>query len=131
MHFTVILLLAITVIVLGFRHYREEDLYFSKSSKGPRIGRHSYFKQTFRLGYKLKLFCEAEGDPRPDVHWYKDGIELKLVKGKVIRSITKLLSTATFLNIDPAKMSDAGQYGCVAHNINGYHVKYMKVEYNL
>ncbi|CAO4368534.1 unnamed protein product [Caenorhabditis nigoni] len=54
-----------------------EDLDFTDHSNGsPKISRSSYFKQDFRLGYKLKLFCEASGTPRPRIVWYHRGVEV-------------------------------------------------------
>uniref|UniRef100_A0A914X3D9 Ig-like domain-containing protein n=1 Tax=Plectus sambesii TaxID=2011161 RepID=A0A914X3D9_9BILA len=41
-----------------------------------KIVKNSHFSQTYKLGYKILLLCEAEGTPMPMVVWYKDGAEL-------------------------------------------------------
>uniref|UniRef100_A0A0K0DBA1 Ig-like domain-containing protein n=1 Tax=Angiostrongylus cantonensis TaxID=6313 RepID=A0A0K0DBA1_ANGCA len=98
---------------------------------GPRIVRHSFFKQHFRLGYKLKLFCEAHGTPSPDMRWYKDGVEIRLRPGIRIRAEITANSVASHMEIDPAGVLDAGEYECVANNAHGYHLQHICAEARL
>ncbi|KAK6018973.1 hypothetical protein OSTOST_15410, partial [Ostertagia ostertagi] len=63
--------------------------------------------QNFRLGYKLKLFCEAHGMPLPDLRWYKDGVEIRTRPGVRVRNQVGNYSIASHLDIDPAQMQDA------------------------
>ncbi|PIO62614.1 immunoglobulin domain protein, partial [Teladorsagia circumcincta] len=98
---------------------------------GPRIVRHSFFMQNFRLGYKLKLFCEAHGMPLPDLRWYKDGVEIRTRPGVRIRNQLGNYSIASHLDIDPAQMQDAGEYECVANNTYGFHLQHIRAQMRL
>ncbi|CAJ0599495.1 unnamed protein product [Cylicocyclus nassatus] len=103
----------------------DDALHFSKSNEGPRIDRHSFFKQHFRLGYKLSLFCQAYGTPRPDMKWYKDGVEINIRPGLQIRNIIRQDTISSHLDVDPTRVLDAGEYECVANNTYGYHLGHM------
>uniref|UniRef100_A0A0M3I1U4 Ig-like domain-containing protein n=1 Tax=Ascaris lumbricoides TaxID=6252 RepID=A0A0M3I1U4_ASCLU len=94
------------------------------------ITRHSNFLQTFKLGYKLVLVCEAEGYPEPSITWYKDGAEMN------IRNTAYLVQTRTYgnrvrtrLEIDPATIGDQGVYSCLTSNRYGYDLQSMKTFY--
>ncbi|KHJ90736.1 immunoglobulin domain protein [Oesophagostomum dentatum] len=114
-----------------YSHTHEDDLHFSNSEEGPRIDRHSFFKQSYRLGYKLSLFCEAHGRPRPDMRWYKNGVELLPKPGLRIRNSVAGDTLSSHLDIDPAGVMDAGEYECVANNSYGYHLEHMRAQYRL
>ncbi|KAK6741212.1 hypothetical protein RB195_009210 [Necator americanus] len=109
-----------------YSHTNEDLLHFSRSENGPRINRHSFFKQDFRPGYKLKLFCEAHGIPRPDFRWYKDGVQVKDRPGLEIRNYVDSYKISSHLDIDPTRVLDAGEYECVANNTFGYHLEHMR-----
>ncbi|EYC19254.1 hypothetical protein Y032_0025g1270 [Ancylostoma ceylanicum] len=114
-----------------YYHTNEDALHFSNNEDGPRIDRHSFFKQHFRLGYKLRLFCEAHGTPRPDLRWYKNGVEVKTRPGLWIRNSVDLDTVSSHLDIDPARVLDAGEYECVANNSYGYHLEHMRAHIRL
>ncbi|XP_043280321.1 immunoglobulin domain-containing protein oig-4-like [Venturia canescens] len=43
---------------------------------GARIVKASHFELDYMLGRKITFFCMARGYPRPEITWFKDGIEL-------------------------------------------------------
>ncbi|ULT98958.1 hypothetical protein L3Y34_000364 [Caenorhabditis briggsae] len=107
-----------------------EDLDFTDHSNGsPKISRSSYFKQDFRLGYKLKLFCEANGTPRPRIVWYHRGVEVNPDHNRTIRFSIHGDTTSSHLEIDPTSIGDKGEYECVATNSKGSRVKKFLTDY--
>lgn len=46
------------------------------SFQGARIVKSSHFELDYMLGRKITFFCMARGLPRPEITWFKDGIEL-------------------------------------------------------
>ncbi|VDM77493.1 unnamed protein product [Strongylus vulgaris] len=114
-----------------YQHINDDALHFSQSDEGPRIDRHSFFKQYFRLGYKLSLFCQAYGTPRPDMRWYKNGVEVVTRPGLQIRNLASRDTLSSYLDIDPARVLDAGEYECVANNTYGYHLEHMRAQLRL
>ncbi|CAI5445285.1 unnamed protein product [Caenorhabditis angaria] len=112
------------------KHGESNDLDFTDHTKGsPHINRHSYFKQDYRLGYKLKIFCEASGFPRPDIIWYHRGKEVEPDHGKSIRYTIHGSTTSSYLEIDPTTIVDKGEYECVASNQKGSHVAKFLTDY--
>ncbi|PAV88150.1 hypothetical protein WR25_17760 isoform B [Diploscapter pachys] len=63
---------------LQFAQVAEFSLIQSNLSdpKAAHVTKGSHFSQTFRLGYKLLIICEAKGEPRPTIKWYKEGSEI-------------------------------------------------------
>ncbi|VDM46148.1 unnamed protein product [Toxocara canis] len=102
------------------------EIYFQKAA----ITRHSYFLQTFKLGHKILLTCEAEGHPTPSITWYKDGAEMH-VYHTIYLSQTRLqdYKVRARLEIDPAAIGDEGVYSCLASNRHGYDLKSIKAIY--
>ncbi|RCN42732.1 immunoglobulin domain protein [Ancylostoma caninum] len=125
------LLVFCSVEASHYYHTNEDALHFSNNEDGPRIDRHSFFKQHFRLGYKLRLFCEAHGTPRPDLRWYKNGVEVRTRPGLWIRNSVDHDTVSSHLDIDPARVLDAGEYECVANNSYGYHLEHMRAHIRL
>ncbi|CAD6199305.1 unnamed protein product [Caenorhabditis auriculariae] len=111
---------------------KDDELLFTEFPKeSPHIVRHSYFKQEFKLGYKLKLFCKATGHPRPQIVWYHNGAEVNPDKGRTIRYTLHDSTLSSFLDVDPTTIADAGEYECVASNAKGNHVRSFKAHYIL
>ncbi|KHN76487.1 Hemicentin-2 [Toxocara canis] len=112
-----------------FSHPDDEGITFNEHDKAA-ITRHSYFLQTFKLGHKILLTCEAEGHPTPSITWYKDGAEMH-VYHTIYLSQTRLqdYKVRARLEIDPAAIGDEGVYSCLASNRHGYDLKSIKAIY--
>ena len=41
-----------------------------------RIAQSSHYELKYTLGRKIVFICVARGNPRPQITWFKDGIEL-------------------------------------------------------
>lgn len=41
----------------------------------------------YSLGHKIYFMCIADGDPRPEIYWYKDGIEIYAHQHLIVRII--------------------------------------------
>uniref|UniRef100_A0A914XFQ2 Ig-like domain-containing protein n=1 Tax=Plectus sambesii TaxID=2011161 RepID=A0A914XFQ2_9BILA len=95
-----------------------------------KIVKNSHFSQTYKLGYKILLLCEAEGTPMPMVVWYKDGAELVKYKNvHVDEAIINKTRIKSKVEIDPGTIGDQGIYVCLASNRNGYDLKSFRMEY--
>ncbi|XP_022255610.1 immunoglobulin domain-containing protein oig-4-like [Limulus polyphemus] len=84
---------------------------------GARILKSSHFDYEFYLGHKIVFICVAKGDPRPQITWFKDGVELfshpYFQISEWQHGETKLKSK---LEITPATQMDSGTYECQANN---------------
>ncbi|XP_053325662.1 hemicentin-1 [Spea bombifrons] len=60
----------------------------------------------------VTMFCEATGNPAPEISWYKNGDPLAKTAGQ------RIIGTGA-LQIAFAQPDDAGQYTCTAKNIAG------------
>uniref|UniRef100_A0A0C9QEL9 MYLK_2 protein n=1 Tax=Fopius arisanus TaxID=64838 RepID=A0A0C9QEL9_9HYME len=49
---------------------------YYENKDGARIIKASHFELDYMLGRKITFFCMAQGFPRPEITWFKDGIEL-------------------------------------------------------
>lgn len=47
-----------------------------RSLQGAKIVNSSHFELDYMLGRKITFFCMAQGQPRPHITWFKEGIEL-------------------------------------------------------
>ncbi|XP_050738564.1 immunoglobulin domain-containing protein oig-4-like [Eriocheir sinensis] len=98
---------------------------------GAKITVWSHFESEYVLGRKIVFMCKAEGEPRPVITWFKDGIELyshtffqvhEWQEGKAIKSK---------MEIDPATQMDAGYYECQADNKYAVDVKGFSADYSI
>ncbi|CAB3373221.1 Hypothetical predicted protein [Cloeon dipterum] len=69
--------------------------------------------ESARAGDMVLFRCLAQGQPSPTVNWYKEG-QLIPHGGNVA-----LLANGQILRIEQVKLSDAGQYTCLARNTAG------------
>ncbi|XP_073909095.1 hemicentin-2 isoform X2 [Castor canadensis] len=66
-------------------------------------------------GQEVRLDCEAEGQPPPDVTWLKDGGPL----GQGVGPHLRFYLDSSSLVLKGLRASDSGAYTCVAHNPAG------------
>uniref|UniRef100_A0A915IVX7 Ig-like domain-containing protein n=1 Tax=Romanomermis culicivorax TaxID=13658 RepID=A0A915IVX7_ROMCU len=98
--------------------------------RGAKITKASHFAQSYKLGYKILLVCEAESRMTPTLKWYKDGLEMRpsmnthFYEEKV--NVTKVKAK---VEIDPATIGDSGIYACLAGNQYSAMIKHFKVDY--
>ncbi|XP_076046288.1 immunoglobulin domain-containing protein oig-4-like [Oratosquilla oratoria] len=100
------------------------------NTNGAKITNWSHFESEYILGRKIVFMCSAEGHPRPNIMWFKNGIELyahdflqvhewfegeKIIKSK--------------MEIDPATQMDAGYYECQANNKYAVDTKGFRTDY--
>ncbi|CAL4124471.1 unnamed protein product, partial [Meganyctiphanes norvegica] len=102
------------------------------SDEGAKIIEWSHFESEYTLGLKIVFQCSAEGDPRPHITWFKNGLELyghaffmthewdMGEKGKKSK-----------MEIDPATHMDAGYYECMADNQYAVDVKGFSTDFSL
>ncbi|XP_059477617.1 peroxidasin isoform X1 [Neocloeon triangulifer] len=69
--------------------------------------------ESARAGDLVQFRCLANGQPAPTVSWYREG-QLIPPGGNVA-----LLANGQILRIERVKLSDAGQYTCIARNTAG------------
>ena len=106
--------------------------------QGARIVKSSHFMKRYHLGRKISFVCVAKGNPRPQITWLKDGLELNSYagyEGVGVRTlkrnwghefIPQFLQISEWrlgnnrmkskLEIDPAMPKDAGFYECQTDN---------------
>ncbi|XP_076872442.1 hemicentin-1 isoform X2 [Brachyhypopomus gauderio] len=65
-------------------------------------------------GGSVTLPCEADGVPRPDITWLRDGRPLDVGVGGA-----QVLDDGRLLRIQDAQVSDTGRYTCIAVNVAG------------
>lgn len=63
-------------------------------------------------GKPATLKCELNGEPRPDIEWFKDGEQVKESKRVKMEFEGKVCS----LIFKPLELDDEGEYKCVARN---------------
>ena len=84
---------------------------------GAKITKQSHYDYEYILGHRIMFLCEAVGDPRPLITWFKDGTELyhhpylQIHEWKI--GTDKIKSK---MEIDPTTQMDAGMYECHANN---------------
>jgi len=104
--------------VFNFKQEKSPEYYFHRS--GARILKSSHFYMRYHLGRKISFVCVAEGYPRPQITWLKDGLELNSYAGYDAVGINEwrqgLSRIKSKLEIDPAMPKDTGFYECLADN---------------
>ncbi|KAJ0032742.1 hypothetical protein NQD34_002823 [Periophthalmus magnuspinnatus] len=60
-----------------------------------------------------QLKCQADGNPAPNITWYKDGQPIRA------EATRRILSNGRILQVLTAQVSDTGRYVCVAENVAG------------
>ncbi|XP_077013357.1 hemicentin-1 isoform X4 [Tamandua tetradactyla] len=73
----------------------------------------SVLNETVVLNSPIQLECKAAGNPLPAITWYKDNHPLSGTT-----SVT-FLNRGQIMNVESARISDAGMYKCVATNSAG------------
>jgi hypothetical protein len=88
----------------------DNSLYFFISAKP--FFSYPLKHQHVDIGSKLTWRCEATAIPEPVYEWYKDGVPLVAVPGKlsIVRNV---------LTIQNLETSDNGMYQCSAENFYG------------
>ncbi|XP_018319542.1 immunoglobulin domain-containing protein oig-4-like [Agrilus planipennis] len=90
-------------------YYRHKD--------GAKIIEASHFELDYLLGRKISFYCSAQGIPRPEITWFKDGVELYAHKFFQVHEWTAGNDTIkSKMEIDPTTQQDAGYYECQANN---------------
>ncbi|XP_046984137.1 immunoglobulin domain-containing protein oig-1-like, partial [Schistocerca americana] len=98
-------------------YYNHRDVAYYNHKDGARIVKSSHFEQDYMLGRKISFFCIAQGYPRPEITWFKDGVELLDHDYFQVREWTSGNDTVrSKMEIDPAMQRDAGYYECQADN---------------
>ncbi|XP_017784218.1 PREDICTED: papilin isoform X2 [Nicrophorus vespilloides] len=66
-------------------------------------------EQSYAIGSNITIPCDVDGYPTPQVHWYKDNIE-------ITESEKYFISESNRLTVRHIDMYDSGYYKCVAGN---------------
>ncbi|KAL7305930.1 hypothetical protein TKK_0001405 [Trichogramma kaykai] len=100
-----------------------------------KIVKASHFEFDYMLGRKITFFCMATGIPRPEITWFKDGVELYHHKFFQVHEWPMGNDTMkSKMEIDPATQKDAGYYECQADNQyavdrRGFRTDYVMISY--
>lgn len=109
----------------------ESDQYYNNPN-GAKILKASHFDLEYQLGHKIFFVCEAQGQPRPFITWYKDGSEIIMHSNLHVHewyiSTNRLKSK---IEIDPATQMDAGVYECTADNLYAIDKKIFKTDFSI
>jgi len=71
---------------------------------------------TLRAGSTAKLECQAEGEPKPEISWHKDGGSYFAAASE--RRMHVLPADSSFFIVQ-VKFIDSGTYSCSAENLAG------------
>ncbi|KAL1491506.1 hypothetical protein ABEB36_012094 [Hypothenemus hampei] len=104
-------------IPVTIQHSDPQSATYYQHKDGAKIVKSSHFDFEYMLGRKITFFCMAQGIPRPEITWFKDGIELYNHKYFQVHEWTEGNDTIkSKMEIDPATQKDAGFYECQANN---------------
>ncbi|KAK8745873.1 hypothetical protein OTU49_000064 [Cherax quadricarinatus] len=99
---------------------------------GAKITLWSHFESEYVLGRKIVFMCKAEGEPRPVITWFKDGIELYAHSFFQVHEWKEgEAAIKSKMEIDPATQMDAGYYECQADNKYAVDVKGFSADYSI
>ncbi|XP_011495517.1 PREDICTED: uncharacterized protein LOC105360326 isoform X1 [Ceratosolen solmsi marchali] len=108
---------------------------YYENKDGAKITKASHFELDYMLGRKITFFCMATGIPRPEITWFKDGVELYHHKFFQVHEWPIGNDTMkSKMEIDPATQKDAGYYECQADNQyavdrRGFRTDYVMISY--
>ncbi|KAJ8961197.1 hypothetical protein NQ318_008880 [Aromia moschata] len=120
-------------VIIQHRNLASKNYYENKD--GAKIIKASHFELEYMLGRKITFFCMAQGLPRPEITWFKDGIELLYHKFFQVHEWPMGNDTMkSKMEIDPTTQKDAGYYECQANNkyaidSRGFRTDYVMVTY--
>ncbi|NWJ03374.1 IGS10 protein, partial [Crypturellus undulatus] len=101
----------------------EMKIHITVVTAAPRI-KHSYKTYTqVKAGDTALLDCEVAGEPRPKIFWLLPSSDMISSSGD-----RYLLHANGSLSVSRVKLSDAGEYMCVARNPGGDDTKLYKVD---
>ncbi|XP_012271055.1 immunoglobulin domain-containing protein oig-4 [Orussus abietinus] len=116
-------------------HRNPASAKYYENKDGAKIVKASHFELEYMLGRKITFFCMARGYPRPEITWFKDGIELYHHKFFQVHEWPLGNDTVkSKMEIDPATQKDAGYYECQADNQysvdrRGFRTDYVMISY--
>lgn len=85
--------------------------------RAPRIIEHPT-NMTVELHEPARLNCKSDGQPQPEVRWYRDGRPVDLASS--VRKALLPEGSLLFLEASQGKRdSDSGTYWCIAQNMYG------------
>ncbi|KAJ8973618.1 hypothetical protein NQ317_003248 [Molorchus minor] len=108
---------------------------YYENKDGAKIVKASHFEFEYMLGRKITFFCMAQGYPRPEITWFKDGIELIYHQFFQVHEWPIGNDTVkSKMEIDPTTQKDAGYYECQANNkysidSRGFRTDYVMITY--
>ncbi|XP_018912310.1 immunoglobulin domain-containing protein oig-4 [Bemisia tabaci] len=108
----------------------ESDQYYNNNN-GAKIIMASHFDYEYVLGHKIAFLCTARGNPRPQITWYKDGIEIYSHLYLHVHEWKMEETIKSKLEIDPATQMDAGVYECYADNMYSIDRRSFKTDFSI
>ncbi|VDO08892.1 unnamed protein product [Rodentolepis nana] len=118
-----LVVLALSGPTLTYSEKINQDIqkFLCKSCYPPRLN--SFEKMTMNFGDKISTTCIAEGDPLPEVYWYKDNYPVDVVNSDNSVSVDVVQTNEhvvqAILEIDNLILLDTGDYVCKAKNSLG------------
>ncbi|XP_018408468.1 PREDICTED: hemicentin-1 [Nanorana parkeri] len=105
----------------------DEKHFFVDVLEPPEIaGRGTFNDIAVIIGREAKLICEVKGNPYPTIQWFKEN---RLVGGGDTN--IDILENGQILYIKNSRLTDSGQYKCVATNSAGLQTKESKITVNI
>ncbi|CAG7719712.1 unnamed protein product, partial [Allacma fusca] len=85
------------------------------AGRPPKILEHP-FDSVVPKNEPVTLNCRADGDPPPEISWFKDGKSIRMSDSRSLRNV---LPTGSLFFLRVRKDHDAGVYACIARNAFG------------